>query len=753
MGADLGSKNAASERGTAMSELNDTLSQLTKERDILQIALQQREDELIRLHNSHSWRLTKPVRALHGFFCRLFPKLLENTKAYNDWESVKKNSNLPESNAISSELLNIVREYKLEETQFVDYAPLLKADPLTNPVVKLIAFYLPQFHPIPENDAWWGKGFTEWTNVKSAKPQFTGHYQPRIPGELGYYDLRDPSVQRRQVELAKLYGLGGFCFYFYWFAGKRLLETPTLQYLENKALDFPFCLCWANENWSRRWDGLERDILIGQKHSRKDDLAFIEYIAKYFQDKRYICIDGKPLLLVYRPSLLPSPKKTVELWRKWCREQGIGEIYLAYTQSFEAVDPEKYGFDAAIEFPPDYITPLMITDQIEPTDSDFSGVACDWNLLAARSHEYEIPDYKIFRGICPSWDNTARRKQNGTIFLNSSPHKYLEWLNNAIGDTISRFDRGDERLIFINAWNEWAEGTYLEPDEKHGYAHLEATRMVLLRQAIKGRDVELESDHPNKSKLAIIIHAFYPDVFRRILEYINDIRVPYKLFVSTTFDKEDEVLNYLASSNHEFSLQVFENRGRDILPFTKVLRQVISEGYDLFLKVHTKKSLHRKDGDVWRKDLFDSLLRPEHVESIIAYFFGHEEVGIIGPSAHIVPMPTYWGSNKEMIVSLSMRMGISVKTLIKQPFIAGSMFYGRTKSLQALLNIAINEDDYEPETGQLDATLAHAIERLFPISNIAMGMKLAGTENVFGKKKGIQPVNDFPFADKSKVKK
>ena len=216
---------------------------------------------------------------------------------------------------------------------------------------RLFAFYLPQFHAIAENNEWWGEGFTEWTNVRPAKPQFKGHIQPHEPdpnADLGYYDLTEPDVMRRQMEMARQYGIEGFCFYFYWFAGHRLLETPLLNLLDNPDIDVPFTLCWVNENWSRRWDGRNQDMLIAQNHSAEDDIAFISYISKYLKDPRYRRIDGKPLLLVYRPIELPDAKATSKRWRDWCRDNGIGEIYIAYTQSFENNDPRDYGFDAAV---------------------------------------------------------------------------------------------------------------------------------------------------------------------------------------------------------------------------------------------------------------------------------------------------------------------------------------------------------------------------------------------------------------------
>jgi len=384
----------------------------------------------------------------------------------------------------------------------VDYVPRLVAEPPVQPPAKLICFYLPQFHPIPENDAWWGEGFTEWTNVEPARPQFAGHYQPHIAGELGYYSLLDPAVQRRQVELAKLYGIGGFCFHFYWFGGQRLLESPIQSYLDDADLELPFCLCWANENWSRRWDGLDSEILIAQRHSPEDDLAFIEHVARYLRDPRYLTIDGRPLLVVYRPKLLPSATATAARWRHWCRANGIGEIYLACTQSFESANPTEYGFDAAIEFPPNSAAPPDITDSVTPLGDDFGCKVYDWRVFVERSEKYPQPDYTLFRGVCPSWDNTARRKNRGTVFLHNTPALYQRWLENAIRDTQSRHANPDERLIFVNAWNEWAEGAHLEPDARYGFAWLQATRNALTGSAAGAPTAQ--------RKIVLVAHDAHP---------------------------------------------------------------------------------------------------------------------------------------------------------------------------------------------------------------------------------------------------
>ncbi|MFO1405039.1 MAG: glycoside hydrolase family 99-like domain-containing protein [Azonexus sp.] len=382
-----------------------------------------------------------------------------------------------------------------------EYIPRLALDAGTiEKAVRAIAFYLPQFHPIVENNQWWGEGFTEWTNVRPAQPQFEGHYQPHVPDEfLGYYDLRDKVVMQRQIELAKQYGIEGFCFYLYWFAGKRLLELPLDNYLNDPSLDLSFCVCWANENWTRRWDGLDHELLMVQQYSDEDDLDFIQNIAKYLRDSRYVRIDGKPLLLVYRPNLFPDMKATARRWREWCRGNAIGEIYLVYPQSFECVDPEVYGFDAAVEFPPNNSNPPNVTGQVKARREDFQGRVFDWRVFLERSERYQDPGYKLFRGVCPSWDNTARKKSNGTIFHQNCPKLFRKWLTNAFTDTWKRILNPDERVVFINAWNEWAEGAHLEPDRRYGYAWLQAVR-----------DAHVDSLGGFDNKVLVVTHDCHP---------------------------------------------------------------------------------------------------------------------------------------------------------------------------------------------------------------------------------------------------
>ena len=352
---------------------------------------------------------------------------------------------------------------------------------------RLIAFYLPQYHPIPENDEWWGEGFTEWRNVSSAEPLFAGHYQPHVPADLGYYDLRVEETRIAQADLARKYGIEGFCYYHYWFHGQRLLERPMQDLLESGKPDFPFCICWANESWTRRWDGKDKKILMKQEYSAEDDLRHIKTLLPIFADKRYIRINGKPLFLVYRSENLPDPARTAKTWREQARKAGIGELYLCLVQSFVKLDPAEINFDAAVEFAPDWWNKgmqLKVDPKLFSREEAKLANVCNNNwihsyqALADSMMDKPVPDYTWLRCVTPSWDNWARMKKGASIFLGSTPEKFKDWLSRAIDDTTSRLV-GEERVVFINAWNEWAEGNHLEPDERFGHGYLEATRRAL----------------------------------------------------------------------------------------------------------------------------------------------------------------------------------------------------------------------------------------------------------------------------------
>ena len=339
--------------------------------------------------------------------------------------------------------------------------------------VKPIAFYLPQFYTFPENDTWWGRGFTEWTNVTKAMPQFIGHYQPHLPYDSTFYDQSNIDVIRHQTQLAKNYGIYGFCFHYYWFCGKRLLEKP-LDLLLNSDIDFPFCINWANENWTRRWDGQDQDVLIAQHHSSDDDLACIKEICKYIKDERYIRIDGKPLIIIYYPGILPDANKTIAIWRKHCKEIGIGEICLAATNVF-GNNPLTFDFDKAIAFPPNDIRAHPMNN-ITPMNPEFAGTVYDMDEYIS-SKRY-LHDYNPYYCAIPGWDNTARRGPNFSAFQ-MNPSLYKKWLLDMMCHT-KETRKPEDRFVFINAWNEWAEGAHLEPDRKYGYASLQSTAEAVL---------------------------------------------------------------------------------------------------------------------------------------------------------------------------------------------------------------------------------------------------------------------------------
>ncbi len=349
----------------------------------------------------------------------------------------------------------------------------------------LLAYYLPQFHRVPENDAWWGKGFTDWTNLGRALPRFVGHVQPRIPRDLGYYSLDDPATLRRQIELAKGAGLSGFVFYTYWFNRHRLLEKPLKQLMDDPSLDFPFCAMWANENWTRRWDGLEREILIAQEYLESDDAALIACFADMFADPRYIRVQGRPLLMIYRVNLIPDATARIAKWRKMFSDLYDEAPLLVMVQSLGDYDPEPYGLDGAVEFPPHKLSQetRRINATLDLLDPDFGATVHDYADIAATSLGLDEPPYPLIKTIVPGWDNDPRREGKGLVLHDSTPQKYQAWLERLVEHASENRFHG-EPIICVNAWNEWAEGAYLEPDIYSGAAYLNATGRAITERAV-----------------------------------------------------------------------------------------------------------------------------------------------------------------------------------------------------------------------------------------------------------------------------
>lgn len=369
----------------------------------------------------------------------------------------------------------VLSSYGVKSKKYCEY---IQHETKSNDIT-LVAYYLTQFHPTPQNDLWWGKGVTEWNNVDQAIPQFPGHYQPRRPGELGYYDLRIDDVMLRQIELAKNYGVGVFCFYHYWFNGQRLLEYPLNKFLSDEKYDMPFFYCWANENWTKRYSGTNSDVLMAIEPTVDSYQSYIDSVLQDFTDRRYFKIAGKPVLSIYRPSLVPETERVLDYWRRRVWDVLGTDLYIIAIQERDvSIDWTRKGYDAEAEFQPKRVEhhSTIITKRVHPVRRDFGGTVYDYkDLVMNRKYKADRGSAKaVYPAVMPMWDNTARRNHRGTIFHGSSPDLYRMWLRDAV--EYMRSQSGLEgKMVFINAWNEWGEGAYLEPDRYYGYAYLEAT--------------------------------------------------------------------------------------------------------------------------------------------------------------------------------------------------------------------------------------------------------------------------------------
>jgi hypothetical protein len=439
---------------------------LTEARDLYDAALKIDPDQPDALHMRGvvALSLNKPDEALH-YIDRALARGLDNAatrhnrslalEAKENFETLDSKVRLLEDAAAS-------HAHQRDDCEFISPED-----------VGLLCYYLPQFHRVAENDEWWGLGFTEWTNVKKAQPLYQGHDQPRIPTTLGYYDLLDREVRVRQAELARAHGITGFCYYHYWFHGRRMLERPLDAVLASGDPDFPFCVFWANESWRRTWDGSKNETLIEQRHDAEDDIAFIDHLLPVFEDRRYIRVRGQPLLMVYRVDNLPKAADTFERWRERCIAHGEMPPYIVIAETLFHDTPLRYGADASVGFPPHRLNADWVREESIEIDTRFNGKLLDYRKIAALLAAENETDHLHYQCVAPRWDNSARRQFDGTIFANATPALFTAWLRDAFVRARRDLPAG-QRFVFLNAWNEWAEGAYLEPDEFRGDANLKA---------------------------------------------------------------------------------------------------------------------------------------------------------------------------------------------------------------------------------------------------------------------------------------
>jgi lipopolysaccharide biosynthesis protein len=602
-------------------------------------------------------------------------------------------------------------EYKPERVAF-DFDPARSS-------VQLIAFYLPQFHVIAENDRAWGRGFTEWTNVTRALPRFAGHYQPHLPGDLGFYDLSNEETLERQTAMARKYGISGFCIHYYWFGGKRLLERPLAALYRRKDLDIGFCLCWANETWSRRWDGSEEEILVPQIHTRETDKRFIEDAVRYMDDPRYITIDGRPVLMVYRSELLVDPERTIEHWRNVALKSVGKDLFLLRGMTFKPTTLVN-GFDASVQFPPHHFEPADTSASRVLFDPAFCGRIYDYpGLLALAKQRLREYDFPFIPAVMTGWDNTPRRGSAGTCFHDSTPAHYAAWLAEA-AYCAKQKPIGGSSHVFINAWNEWGEGAHLEPDQKFGHAYLRATVEAL--RPYCGAEARGPGPLPvasipaagaaRKSDVAVAIHASGRDALQFILQRLDHLD-ERDLFISINEGAERELMPTIARLAPRARIFIFADKGRDFRPFLYLLERIIDHGYRYFVKLRADRTPDAGNGADSSNDGVLPMLALCRAPIMREFFAGHPRVGLVAAGGYVRSSTRDMGSSGNLAwlerLCRELQLGEAPREF---SFIANNTYAGRVDALERLTQVNRFGDRFEEEQDQRDGTLAHALERL-----------------------------------------
>lgn len=657
-------------------------------------------------------------------------------------------------------------------TMNIDRFPKVDSDNIQVP--KVIAFYSPICQSLDKNYS----TSSIWEQIRATEKLYSSHYQPRIPGELGRYQQSDVKILSQQAQMASEFGIYGFCYY--WTEGLDLSEQPLRKAFVDDKVNFPFCLCLTNASTIFQAEDKNDDLGVEREPKVKSSDALIGEVATILLDSRYIRINDKPLLLIYRPDAFENAFAASQSWRQLCINYGIGEIVLGFCCTFENARQLPEGFDIAIEMPPQTASVPPINRQIRSVAKDFKGSIHDYYEYMVKLLNEPKWSYPRYRTAMLAWDETPTHGSHTRIFHGFTPQIYEYWLSTLI-DTAFENATPFEPLVFINAWNDWKSGSYLEPDKEYGRQNLEATKKAIdrlrsgetpsiLQQSRlrhinwrKGYTTQIAKFNPKvdqvESKLAkqrheaestmiqaisygmlsertaVIVHVYYIDVFQEIIELIATIKsVPITVFITTTKELELAVKKRLGKRKiKDFRINVFENRGRDVLPFIKILPEVIDLGFSYIVKVHTKKSLHRQDGARWRQELYGALLNDNALSTGIHQLITNPQIGIIGPDKHLVNIRTNMLHNFGRIQGYAKKLNLDEQDWVKASFIAGTMFLARTSAFKPVLKLEIKEIDFEDENGQVDGTFAHCLERLFALSSLSTHLEVTSFYRLLSK--------------------
>ena len=574
------------------------------------------------------------------------------------------------------------------------------------------AFYLTQFHPIPENNINWGKGFTEWTNTTKTIPYFLGHHQPKLPLE-GFYDLRVEENLCVQSETASNYGIDCFCFYFYWFQGRKVLEKPLNSFLAKASGNNSFSLLWANENWTRNWDGQDSEIIISQRYEEEDCILFCKDICFYIIHPNYYRSNGKPVLYIYRPSSIPNAYEWIDQIRKYFKENYGLELVIGIVQYLPHDKlPQLYGADLILQFPPNGFKGMALTTpppKMQRTTSD-DYLVLNYQSMIDENQSLEYPG-EVVRTSFPAWDSSPRKKNGWATFTGASPDTFQTWLTNNLRS--ASLDNSLS-LTLVNAWNEWAEGACLEPERLHGYEYLHAVRDARLHYALDKQCLSWSQVHTK----CIAAHIYYDEAVERVANRMKMYSDHCDLYITThpkgLCVRAAKIYSILPNAR----ILVTENRGRDVRPFLELLNtfQDLDFDYSYICKIHGKISEHRRDGVDWFDNVVEKLLPTQQNEREYLLSFlnnqAHDTFGLMAPAGHVISFNEYLGGNQIWTKMLQSYLAFNKPVTVPNLFVAGTMFWAGRTICKKLVN-HFTVDRFDEEDGQLDETLAHAYERVF----------------------------------------